>query len=452
MPSEELRRRFPAQLKIGPVEKIGDLVTLGLPGVPVHAVPVAPRQIPFHAGFAYFELDQTNELWDQLKTSGGVALHVAGEFPGLGDGVLGDPQLIRDSPMPDNDDPFNRPDATLLRPRPGGGKHGAGDATRPRPAAPLVTDAEPIPAAARALLGVGLNPLVQAASPLLLLAGQLRGALSPMDVAGLRRHALEEIRRFEEHARASGVPNEIVLAARYALCAGLDEAVLSTPWGAQSEWAQHPLLVTLHREAWGGEKFFEMLDRISADPARHIDLMELQYLCIAFGFGGKYQVARSRARAPRGGPAAISIARSAIIAAQPEPELSLRWRGLEDRRNRLDSVCALVGRRRGGAGDPRDHLHRVLRQPGASCRSGACRAREGRPRRLLAAAGRRRPFAGPTLKQLLAPDEAAGAVERRGDRRPNPGHAARRATCSRSGSATVNPRTTIRRFSVWRKR
>ena len=53
------------------------------PGVPVAPVPVAPRQIPFHAGFAYFELDQTSELWEQLKTSGGLALHVAGEFPGL---------------------------------------------------------------------------------------------------------------------------------------------------------------------------------------------------------------------------------------------------------------------------------------------------------------------------------------------------------------------------------
>jgi type VI secretion system protein ImpJ len=81
--SEDLRRRFPAQLKIGPAEKIGDLVRLGLPGVPVHPVPVAPRQIPYHAGFAYFELDQTDQLWDQLKSSGGVAMHVTGEFPGL---------------------------------------------------------------------------------------------------------------------------------------------------------------------------------------------------------------------------------------------------------------------------------------------------------------------------------------------------------------------------------
>ena len=83
MPAEEVRRRFPQQLKIGPVEKITDLVRLQLPGVPVHAVPVAPRQIPYHAGYAYFELDQTDTLWDQLQSSGGVAMHVAGEFPGL---------------------------------------------------------------------------------------------------------------------------------------------------------------------------------------------------------------------------------------------------------------------------------------------------------------------------------------------------------------------------------
>jgi type VI secretion system protein ImpJ len=83
LPAEEVRRRFPAQLKIGPVERIRDLVNLQLPGVPVHPVPVAPRQIPYHAGFVYFELDQTNELWGQLANSGGIAMHVAGEFPGM---------------------------------------------------------------------------------------------------------------------------------------------------------------------------------------------------------------------------------------------------------------------------------------------------------------------------------------------------------------------------------
>src|SRR5262245_20020585 len=192
--------------------------------------------------------------------------------------------------MPNTDDPFQRPDATKLRPRPGAGRRTYVDAVRPAAAPQPLADAAPMSASTRALLGIGLNPLVRAAIPLLLLTTQLREAMSSMDVPGLRRHVLDEIRHFEEQARAARVPNEVVISARYVLCAALDEAVLPTPWGNQSEWAQHPLLVQLHREAWGGEKFFDMLDRISQDPSRHIDLMELQYLALVFGFEGKFHV------------------------------------------------------------------------------------------------------------------------------------------------------------------
>jgi type VI secretion system protein ImpJ len=84
IPSEQIRARFPAQIKIGPAEKIRDLVNLQLPGVPVRPLPVAPRQIPYHAGFNYFELEtRGNDLWRQLESSGGLAMHIAGDFPGL---------------------------------------------------------------------------------------------------------------------------------------------------------------------------------------------------------------------------------------------------------------------------------------------------------------------------------------------------------------------------------
>jgi type VI secretion system protein ImpJ len=84
MPSEALRARFPTQVKIGPVERIRDLVNLALPGVTLTPLPVAPRQIPFHSGANYFELETRNsDLWRQLEQSGGVAMHIAGDFPGL---------------------------------------------------------------------------------------------------------------------------------------------------------------------------------------------------------------------------------------------------------------------------------------------------------------------------------------------------------------------------------
>ncbi|MGH8763554.1 MAG: type VI secretion system baseplate subunit TssK [Nitrosospira sp.] len=81
--AETIRIRFPAQVKIGSVERIRDLVNLALPGIPLNSLPVAPRQIPFHAGFSYFELERGGEMWKQLERSGGLAMHIAGEFPGL---------------------------------------------------------------------------------------------------------------------------------------------------------------------------------------------------------------------------------------------------------------------------------------------------------------------------------------------------------------------------------
>ncbi len=83
MPAEELRKRFPAQLKIAPGEKISNIVKLQLPAITLQPIPVAPRQLPYHAGFVYFELDQTSNLWAELKASGGIGFHVNGEFPGL---------------------------------------------------------------------------------------------------------------------------------------------------------------------------------------------------------------------------------------------------------------------------------------------------------------------------------------------------------------------------------
>jgi type VI secretion system protein ImpJ len=84
LPGETLRARFPTQVKIGPVERIRDLVNLALPGVTLTPLPVAPRQIPYHTGASYFELETRNsDLWRQLEQSGGLAMHIAGDFPGL---------------------------------------------------------------------------------------------------------------------------------------------------------------------------------------------------------------------------------------------------------------------------------------------------------------------------------------------------------------------------------
>lgn len=83
VPEEALRAHLPAQIKIGPVERIRQLVNAAMPGIGLKPLPVAPRQIPYHSGYTYFQLDQQSDFWNELKHSGGFALHIGGDFPGL---------------------------------------------------------------------------------------------------------------------------------------------------------------------------------------------------------------------------------------------------------------------------------------------------------------------------------------------------------------------------------
>ncbi|MDK7178427.1 type IVB secretion system protein IcmH/DotU, partial [Micrococcus luteus] len=81
-----------------------------------------------------------------------------------------------------------------------------------------------------------------------------------------------------------------ILGARYCLCTALDEACALTPWGGHGQWSGKSLLVTFHNETWGGEKFFQLLAKLSQNPSTHIDLLELLYFCLMLGFEGRYRV------------------------------------------------------------------------------------------------------------------------------------------------------------------
>lgn len=83
MPGEKLRQLMPTQLKIGPPDKIKEMVMLQLPGIAPQPLPMAPPRLPYYAGFTYFELDRRSDFWKQLESTRMMALHIAGDFPGL---------------------------------------------------------------------------------------------------------------------------------------------------------------------------------------------------------------------------------------------------------------------------------------------------------------------------------------------------------------------------------
>jgi len=226
-------------------------------------------------------------------------------------------------------DPFgDDSDRTIMRPRPGG--------RGPRPAADGHTErrSAPPPAAGALIVGAGMNPLVAAATPLFSLVGQLRNTLSHPDIASLHSHVAQEIMNFEAEARAKGESAESILAARYALCTLVDETVLSTPWGTESNWGNQTLLVRFHNETWGGEKFFQILERLLPDPRANLHLLEFIYVCLALGFEGKYRVqAQGRGQLEQLQHRLYEAIRS--YRGDFERELSPHWQGVEDRRPKL---------------------------------------------------------------------------------------------------------------------
>lgn len=320
---------------------------------------------------------------------------------------------------PNDDDPLR--DATVVRPR--------GAPTPPAPAPVPAPPARPVAAAARGpaaraeiappaaisdFLGGGLNALVQAASPLLLLAVQLRNSVSQPDAAHLRDQVIAQVRQFESHAQAAGIAAQTITAARYVLCSTLDESVMNTPWGQQSGWAAKTLLVIFHGESYGGEKFFVILDRLCADFSRHVDLIELMYICLALGFGGRYQIeADGRAKL-----ADIQEDLYRRLKGQRAPaaeELAPHWKGIEDRRNPLvryvplwvivaAGACLLLGAflyfytRLNELSSP---VSAQVAQIGlkSAVPPDEARIRQTQPR-----------VARKSLKQLLAPEEQAGAL------------------------------------------
>ncbi|WP_442963969.1 DotU family type VI secretion system protein [Pseudomonas sp. MM211] len=220
-------------------------------------------------------------------------------------------------------------DRTMIMPRPGGR---AAEPSRPTSAGsppPAMPSAPPL--AAR---GLGLNPIEAAAGPMLALLTRLRSTISHPAPASLRAQLLGYLRQFEDKARAAGVAQDEVMLARYVLCTALDEAVLSTPWGSASDWSKQSLLITLHNEAWGGEKVFQLLDHCLQNPRQRLNLLELLYLCISLGLEGRYRVmqdGRSQLDALRERVSAtIRSTRGEI-----ERELSPHWRGLVVARDRL---------------------------------------------------------------------------------------------------------------------
>lgn len=190
-------------------------------------------------------------------------------------------------------------DRTIIRPAPGGRR--AEPRQNPPPGAPPLGARPPMPAgpagpsvgASGPTLGEldagpGMNLLEAAAFRLINVAVSFRHATAKPDLVQVREQMTNLLKDFRAEAERAGYSGEIVRQAHYALCAFVDEVVLATPWGSQSRWQEQSLLSAFHRQTWGGEEFFNIIETSEVDPARNIDLLELLYVLLTQGFEGAY--------------------------------------------------------------------------------------------------------------------------------------------------------------------
>ena len=241
------------------------------------------------------------------------------------------------------DDPFSPfgDDKTIIRPSPGG----RGRATpvedptfSPRAMPPITPNPPPggvypsLEAGRHSAFGE--NPVTAAALSLLSLVSRLHSSSTHRDIDGLQRQLIGEIRAFENTILQQGTAQDLTRMASYALCSLLDETILGTPWGWQSNWGQKSLLSIVHKETLGGEKFFPIIEHLRQQPAQNLNLIELCYLCLSLGFQDRY-------RNMQNGLNALEQYRAdlyKLIQRQRgdfERALSPRWQGLKDVRNAL---------------------------------------------------------------------------------------------------------------------
>ena len=136
----------------------------------------------------------------------------------------------------------------------------------------------------------GMNKLNASASNLFSLISRIRNQAQHSNPDNLRKSVVSEIQKFENTSLATGADKKEIRVARYVICATVDDVILNTPWGGDSSWGMQSMVGTFHKETVGGDRFYDLLNKLQEDPAKNINLLEFIYMCLSLGFEGRLRV------------------------------------------------------------------------------------------------------------------------------------------------------------------
>jgi type VI secretion system protein ImpK len=132
--------------------------------------------------------------------------------------------------------------------------------------------------------------LADIASESFILILQLRSTGDYGNASALRSKVFEMFERFERNARSSGIENEKIRYAKFALAAFIDETIIGSSWEHKDEWLSEPLQISMFDTFNAGEEFFSNLSTLRQRSGSNKEVLEVYYLCLTLGFKGKYQL------------------------------------------------------------------------------------------------------------------------------------------------------------------
>jgi type VI secretion system protein ImpK len=136
---------------------------------------------------------------------------------------------------------------------------------------------------------VSINPLIAACDPIFILVTNLKNIEYPNDRNQFLEDLKHEINAFVHRAQMANYNENIITTARYGLCCLLDETISTSEWSKNNAWIQNNLLSSFYKENYGGESFFEIMNNALENIPANFHLIELLYLCLSFGYAGKYK-------------------------------------------------------------------------------------------------------------------------------------------------------------------
>lgn len=136
----------------------------------------------------------------------------------------------------------------------------------------------------------GVNALVDSAAAIF---EHMQALMHHSTTDEIRQTLTQCLESLQKQYQQLDYSQDISLTAHYLICATLDDIMRhnTKPLFHSSAIMTEPaqFLQSFHQGRLEQEKFYSILEHITTQPEKYIDLLELMYLCLRFGYKGRYR-------------------------------------------------------------------------------------------------------------------------------------------------------------------